>query len=76
MILAHEKCLFRGLVLRLRRHRIGGIVKDAIEGGKDLAPRAVQPKSIVPPTTVVMSIPAAPLDNRAFPHTCVGVWHF
>ena len=63
IILAHENRLSGCLVLRLRRHRIGEVVKDAIEGGKDLARRAEQPKSTVPPTTVAMSIPAAPVEN-------------
>ena len=66
VILAYEERLSGGLVLRLRRHRIGETVKDAIEGGNDLALRAEQPTSTIPPTTAVMSILAAPVDKRAF----------
>ena len=60
----------------MRRHRIGGIVKDAFEGEKDLAFRAEQTTSNIPPTIVVMAISEALVNNRAIPHACVAAWHF
>lgn len=40
MISTYERRLSRDAILRIRRHRIGGIADDAVEGGKDLALRA------------------------------------
>lgn len=59
----------------MRRHRISGTVKDTVDGGKDLALRAEQPTSTIPPAVVVMLISAAPVDNRAISHTYTAVWH-
>ena len=76
MIKAFVNRLTRSLRLRMRRHRIAGIIKDAFEGEKDLAFPIEQAKSNVPPIVVVMAISKALVNNRAIPHTCVAAWHF
>ena len=75
-ISTYRKRLSRDSVLRMRRHRNGGIVDDAVEGGKDLALQAEQPTSTVPPALVVMLISAAPVNNCAISYTSVALWHF